>query len=182
MTTPGFRIATDDFELVWGTPPADAAPPVPRLREQTAYPVFLRGTPPVALEHRDPVLLRGLHTAPGVVWGTIDFGSQAGRSTFTVRAGDASLTFEVEVVPTKLGYEDDYRALVDDTQDLLTGLALEYLRGAFHTGAPAPVERASHLEWLTLLRATADELDRALDEIARRPRPAVERQPEPARA
>lgn len=183
-TDPGFRIATADFELVWGTPPATRTSPIPRLREQTAYPVFLRSTrgAPVALEHRDPVLLRALHTGDGVVWGTIDFGSQAGRSTFTVRASDASHSFDVEVVPTKLGYRDDYRALVDDTQDLLTGLALEYLRATFHTGAPARVERASHLEWLTLLRATADELERALDEIARRPRRAVERHPEPTRA
>ena len=181
----GFRIATPDFELVWGTPPDDAPSGTPRLREQTAYPVFVRGRAPVVLEHRDPVLLRALRAGDGgrVLWGTIDFGSQVGRSAFTLRVDGAEpVRFEVEVVPTKLGYEDDFRALVDDTQELLTGLALEYLRGAFHTGTPERVERPSHLEWLTLLRATAGELERALDEIARHPRRGIERHPEPTRA
>ncbi len=182
----GFRIATADFELLWGTPPADPLPlgAVPRLREETAYPLFLRSLrgAPVALRHRDPVLLGALRAADGVVWGTINFGSQVGRSTFTVSAGGEPHAFDVEVVPTKLGYEDDFRALVDDTQEILSGLALEYLRGAFHAGTPARTERPSQLEWLTLLRATADELERALQEIARHPRRSFERHPEPTRA
>ena len=182
----GFRIATADFELHWGT--ADPLPPgaVPRLREETSYPVFLRALrdTPVALQHRDPVLLGALRAAEGgrVVWGTINFGSQVGRSAFTVSAGGDAHVFEVEVVPTKLGYEDDFRALVDDTQEILGGLALEYLRGAFHAGTPARAGHASHLEWLTLLRTTADDLERALDEITLHPRRAVERQSEPTRA
>ncbi|HYW06912.1 MAG TPA: DUF2357 domain-containing protein, partial [Longimicrobium sp.] len=183
-----FRIATPEFELVWG---ADGAPPlppghVPRLSEQTAYPVFLRtlGGPPAALEHRDPLVLGPLRVADGgrLTYGTVDFGSQVGRSSFTIRSGGAAVSFEVEVVPTKLDYETDYRALVDDTQDLLTGLALEYLRATFHPGAPVPVERAGHVEWLTLLRHTADDLERALEHVARHPERGMRREAQPTRA
>ncbi len=180
----GFRIATADFELLWGTPGTSGE--IPPLREQTAYPLFLRSLrgAPVALQHRDPVLLGGLRAADDgrVQWGTINFGSQVGRSTFTVSAGGEPHRFQVEVVPTKLGYEDDFRALVDDTQEILGGLALEYLRGAYHAGAPVDAGHASQVEWLTLLRTAAGELERALHEIARHPRRAVERHPEPTRA
>jgi hypothetical protein len=181
----GFRIATPDFDLLWGTPAADA-PAVPRLAEQTAYPVVLRsrGGGRVALEHRDPGILRGLRTTDDgtLVWGTVDFGSQVGRSAFTVRAGGGETRFEVEVVPTKLDYEDDFRALVDDTQELAAGLALESLRATFHAGTPEPAARPGHAAWLTLLRHTAGELERALEEIARGPRGDVRRDPEPTRA
>lgn len=183
-----FRIATPDFELVWGADDAPPLPPghVPRLREQTAYPVFLRTLrgPPAALEHRDPLVLRPLRVANGgrMTYGAIDFGSQVGRSTFAIRSGGAAVSFEVEVVPTKLDYEADHRALVDDTQDLLTGLALEYLRATFYPGTPVPVERPGHVEWLTLLRHAADDLESALEHVARHPERGMRREAQPTRA
>ncbi|HEX2203852.1 MAG TPA: DUF2357 domain-containing protein, partial [Longimicrobium sp.] len=179
----GFRAAGPGFALEWGVVD-DAAPPVdptgdpPRLREETAYPVFLRATGdlPVALEARDPVPLRGLRSGDGgrVVYGAVDFGSQVGPTALAVRVGhEVALRFRVEVVPTKLDYEADWRALVADTEEISAALVMEYLRSAVHPGLPAPEGRSSRLEWALLLRHAMDALETALARIARRPLAAL---------
>lgn len=187
----GFRLAGPGFVLEWGAveeaAPLDPAREVPRLREQTAYPVFLRATGdlPVALEARDPVPLRALRRADGgrVVHGAVDFGAQVGTAALAVRVGDGvALRFSVEVAPTKLDYEDDYRALVADTEEIAAALALEYLRAAVHPGLPAPSGGPSRLEWALLLRHAMDDLEAALARIARRPHAALAPERAPARA
>jgi hypothetical protein len=155
----------------------------PRLFEQTDYTLFLRSgaDAPVSLEHRDPVLLRDLGSSDGgrVVHGRINFGSQIGHSVFTVCvAGDPELDFEVEIFPTKLDYAEDYARLVAETQDILTGLVLEYLRSTFQLGRHLHPPRATHLEWLLLLRHSVDDLERALNQIARHPQWGLTREPQ----
>jgi hypothetical protein len=60
----------------------------PHLFEQTDYPVYLRALAGgrVHLAHRDPVLLRDIRTSANadILHGVINFGSQLGRSEFTV--------------------------------------------------------------------------------------------------
>lgn len=188
----GFRVRTPRSLLVWGACGEEASLPEladegPRLREQTSYAVFLRSTTdaPVALYHPDPVLLHGLRSSDGgrVVHGTVDFGGQVGRSTFEVRVGgETEREFTVEVFPTKLDYQRDYTRLVEETQEVLTGLVLEYLRSTFQYGVEAPVARPSRLEWLLLLRFVAGDLERALHQIARGPRRELARSAHPVRA
>ncbi|HEV2129499.1 MAG TPA: DUF2357 domain-containing protein, partial [Longimicrobiaceae bacterium] len=184
-----FRIETDRLLLVWSAPHrAEISPSRPRLREQTDYLLFLRSSTaePVAIEHRDPVLLRDLTRSDGgrVIHGRINFGSQVGRSIFTLYVGGgAKLEFEVEVFPTKLDYAEDYAQLTAETQEILTGLVLEYLRSTFQLGHAAPVRsESSSVEWLTLLRHASVELERGLRQVARQPQRALLREPQDARA
>lgn len=146
----------------------------PRLFEQTDYVVVLRGKEGVnvGLEHGDPSLLRDVKSSRSgdVLHGVVNFGSQVGRSTFLIKAsGEPELEFEVEVFPTKLDYRKDYTQLVWEVQEVLTGLALEYLRSTFQLGSPVQAKQPSHLEWLTLLREVLDTLERALIHIFRQP-------------
>ena len=191
--TEGFRLEGPGWVLAWGAAADDGAQPplapgtVPCLREQTAYPVLLRSTggAPVALEHRDPLLLGALRSGDGgrVWWGMVDFVGQVGRSAFRVRAGEGeAAAFEVEVVPTKVGYRSDFAALVHDTHEITAALVLEWLRATTHPGAPVPLERPARIEWLLLLRRAADELEAALARIAREPRHALRREGEAVRA
>lgn len=157
------------------------------LREQTDYLLFLRSCTdqPVEVVHRDPVLLRDLACSDNgrVVHGRINFGSQIGRTLLSFQvAGEPELDLELEVLPTKLDYAEDYARLVEDTQEILAGLVLEHLRSTFQPGRPTGVPQPSRLEWLTLLRHAADELERALTQIARRPQRALTRDPQQTRA
>ncbi|HEX7242746.1 MAG TPA: DUF2357 domain-containing protein [Longimicrobiaceae bacterium] len=159
----------------------------PRLFEETAYSLYLRGKEgsTVALEHRDPALLRGLRASEEgrVVHGRVGFGGQVGRSEFTVLVdGEPELDFEVEVFPTKLDYAEDYARLRAETGEILTGLVLEYLRATFHLGVDRHAPGPTRLEWLALLRHAADDLERALREVARQPRWGMAPAAEEARA
>ncbi|HEX2191495.1 MAG TPA: DUF2357 domain-containing protein, partial [Longimicrobiaceae bacterium] len=169
--------------------PGDAGETVegPRLWEETGYGLYLRGRDgcPVSLEHRDPVILHGVRASEGgrVVHGRVGFGGQVGRSAFTVLAdGEPELDFEVEVFPAKLDYAEDYARLRAETGEVLTGLVLEYLRSTFHLGVDRHAPAPTRLEWLALLRHAADDLERALAEVARRPHRALAPAREPARA
>lgn len=187
-----FRVEGRGFVLSWGAAPEEALPrllagAVPRLREQTAYPVVLRATGrrPVGLVARDPVLLRGLRTADGgrMVFGAVDFGSQVGDAILDVTVeGEPVLRLTVEVVPTKLDYRTDFAALVADTQELLLGLVVEGMRATTHGALPVAEGQATRAEWLALLHHLAGDLERALGQIARHPRRGLAREEGPVRA
>ena len=89
------------------------------------------------LAHRDPVLLRDMSDEDDgrLALGYVNFGSQVGRSEFTLTVdGVPEVDFRVEVFPTKLDYASDYERLVAEVQEILTGLAVEYLRSTFRLG------------------------------------------------
>lgn len=171
----------------WRADGADGGTGGPRLFEETGYSLYLRGKDGrmVSVEHRDPVILRGLRASEGgrVVHGRVDFGGQVGRSGFEVRVdGAPEVDFEVEVFPAKLDYAEDYARLREETGEILAGLVLEYLRSTFHLGVDRHAPAPTRLEWIALLRHAADDLERALAEISREPRRDVAPADEPARA
>src|SRR5439155_23792826 len=67
--------------------------------------------------------------------------------------------------------------MMPEVQDLLTGLALEYLRATLLSGAPERVQHPTHLEWLTILRQVLDRLERGLRQVAARPHWGITREP-----
>ena len=184
-----FRIETESLLLVWSGPPdAESASLAPfPLREQTPYLLFARSKTgaPLAVEHRDPVLLRGLTASDEgrIVHGGINFGSQVGRSELVLRVGgEAEATVRVEVFPTKLDYAEDYRRLVADTQRIHTALVLEHLRATLQPAGADVARLPSELEWLLLLRHATRSLEQALEQIARHPRRGLAADSETLRA
>lgn len=146
----------------------------PQLFEQTDYTVFIKSkTPePISLETQNPALIRNLKIFDEgrLIIGTINFGSQVGRSEFLTRTGDEpEFKFEVEVYPSKLDPRD-YNQILDEVQDIMTGLILEYLKSTFSLGSSKNVPKPTHLEWLILLRKQIEDLDRALNQISLHPK------------
>lgn len=143
------------------------------LSEQTDYKLYLRSSGRVLLYHRDPVICRGLIAEEDgrVLHGSINFGSQVGRSRFTVVVDDRpEFDFEVEVFPTKLDYLSDYQRLLAEVQSLATGLALEYLRPTYSSAnSISNSQLNTHIEWLGMLRARLEVLEQAIRQIVRSP-------------
>lgn len=193
-----FTLTTDTIRLTWSGPPApvgttgtvrawtpdrrgrvqvEAEAPVV-LQEMTSYTVYAEHrarTGPLTLHHRDPVLTQRLQTSPDghVVHGTVALGSRAGHTRFEIRVGSSLLlTFEVEVVPTKLDYRTDYRALKRDVEALAHTLTLAYLQSTDEGAAPADA-RPTALSRLLVLRQTIEALERGLRQVARQPRLAT---------
>lgn len=190
-----FTLTTEAFRLVWRPkkrlPPSvgeeavrNAVEPMgagiaaevtgaPRFLEQTDYMFFLqsRTEAPVAVHHRDPVLLAGVHAAEeGRIWhGLVNFGGQVGTSTFVVSVeGQPHVRFTAEVCPTKLDYRTDYAALRDDVQAFATALLLEYLRATVQPADFDP-EVAASLAWVLLLREVLGDLEKALAHVGQHP-------------
>ena len=153
----------------------------PCLYEETAYSLLLLGIDKerVELRHRDSTIVQSLYSKSGgsILHGTINFGSDIGRSRFTVYVDNkAEYDFEVEVFPSKLDYAADYALLLADLQDVMAGLVLEYLRPTFQFGLTVESPSSSRLEWILLLRHTIGDLERALHYVERHPHQGVVRE------
>lgn len=147
----------------------------PALFEDTTYQLTLRWKDGAAgrgsLTHRDPSVLRNVVPVPGFdgLHGPINFRRDVGRTRFLVAADKAVTTIELTVFPAKIDFESDYLDLVHEIEDAERALALEYF-GATAISARRVAGVPSSVEWLTLLRAEADDLERSLSIIASRPR------------
>lgn len=147
----------------------------PALFEETEYQIYLRTTWPgdrISLVHRDPFITSKLSSQEGgrVLHGTLNFRGQIGRSTFTVCINDRpQLDIDVEVFPTKIDYETDYKEIVADLQNVVRSLAYEYLRSTFQFGKSTSMAKPTRLEWLLLLREVFDELERSVRHIVQQP-------------
>lgn len=169
--------AVHHVESTWRTPL--------RLEEETAYPVLLnsRTEAPVALYHRDPVVVGGLTAAEGgrTWYGAVGFGSSVGRSRFVVLAGDRpEVVFTVTVAPRKVD-EADAAAMRREIEAALAGLAVRYL-GPATVPAEERAMQSSRPVWLVQLQAALPALEAALAAVSHRPREALRRAPDFLRA
>lgn len=143
-----------------------------RIDEETTHSIWLESLDgaPVALHHADPVLVAGLASARGgsVVYGPVRFGSQAGRSRFTVTAGGVpEMSFDVTVSPAKASWAD-VEAMRAEVEAAVSGAALAFVRPA-EARLERAAGRASDPAWLALLRSETPRLARALASVARNP-------------
>ncbi|HEX9951390.1 MAG TPA: DUF2357 domain-containing protein [Rubricoccaceae bacterium] len=141
-----------------------------RIDEETTHGVWLesRDGSVVGLHHADPVVVAGLASARGgtVIYGTVRFGAQAGRSRFSVTAGGRpEALVEVTVSPAKASWAD-VEAMRARVEAAVLGAALALLRPAEEHLARAG-GMSSPPAWLALLRAEAPRLGLALRSVAR---------------
>ena len=146
----------------------------PVLYEQTNYKLFVqsKNDQKVTIYHRDPIIqaMIGYENNQQIALGFINFGSQIGRSEFSVFVNDQpEFDFEIEVFPSKLDYVNDYQQILADIQDVFHGLAFEYLRSTYLQGRQVSVPQPTELEWLVLLRSVVSDLERAYYHIAQHP-------------
>lgn len=168
--------------VVDGKPTTAPVAPL-HLFEQRDYSIYARVSgqaQTIKITHRDPNITRAIGSEDNSqsTFGRVNFGSQVGRTTFTLLVdGRPEFDVEFEVFPAKLDYATDYERLLADVQGVLTGLAFEYLRATYHLGVSFTAPRPTELEWLLLLRNVVVELEKALRFIAARPRRGLTREP-----
>jgi hypothetical protein len=158
-----------------GSEHSDASRAGPALYEWTTYEIFAESRNGLAVElrHRDPRLLANVASPqrrPDLVSGRLSFRGQIGLTRLEVWvAGRAAVRIELEVFPTKLDYESDYDALVAEVNSATRALALEYLRATYQGGSEEYTSRPRDVEFATLLRHHADDLDRAMQWVSAHP-------------
>jgi hypothetical protein len=157
-------LVADDSELIVG----------PQLHEQTDYEVFVQSKlgKKIGLVHSDPNMQKVLVTKDGgrIVFGSVNFGSEVGYTTFSVTVNDQpEFEFVTEVYPTKLDYKSDYEQLVAEVQEYIAGLVLEFIRSTFKLSLPTLRHQSSTVEWLLLLQMVVKDLEQATLFISRNP-------------
>ncbi|MFM7167948.1 MAG: DUF2357 domain-containing protein [Planctomycetaceae bacterium] len=147
----------------------------PALFEETDYQIYLRAlnnSQSVRMQHRDPLIVRHLTTQESgrVQHGVINFRGQAGQTTITICINSRPYAIlELEVFPTKMDYQSDFRSLIADLQQHAQGLVWEYLRSTVHQAQTLGSRPANRLEWLLILRRILDSLDAAVRHISHSP-------------
>ena len=175
-----------------GVPEAVARDPAlvagPALFEESDYEVYARAARQgdrLSLYREDALLSSTVREEEDgrVIHGLVSFGAHVGKSTFTLRAGGApEVSFEVEVFPSKLDYQEDYRRILAEVQEIAAGLALVFLSSTRQGGRAVPSRRPADLEWVILLRGVIDDLERALRHVAERPLRGIARRAGPVPA
>lgn len=143
----------------------------PLLFEEVTYQFWADGTAhPPLVSHRDPLFARAITHRPGrrSASGTFNLQRQIGTLSFTVTFGAVHVEIELEVVPTKIDYRTDYQQLITEVAAGARGLALAYMRST-QTTASHGAERATEIEWLTVLRQRIDDLRHALHRVNSQP-------------
>jgi Domain of unknown function (DUF2357)/PD-(D/E)XK nuclease superfamily len=178
-------------EIYWlgsdGDEHSDASGAGPALYEWTTYEVFVESKDGynVQLHHRDPRLVANIASPlhhPELAGGRLSFRGQIGLTRLEVRSGTKSvLGVELEVFPTKLDYDSDYTALLAEVNSAMRALALEYLRATYQGASQERASRPRNVEFATLLRHHADELERAMQWVSSHPTRQLLRVPESAR-
>ncbi len=143
-----------------------------RLEEETTFDVWLesRDGQPVELRHADPVLVAGLASARGgrVVYGSVRFGAQAGRSRFVLTsAGVPDVLVDVVVSPRKATW-GEVAAMRACVEAAAAGAALASVRPVEADLGRGGAAR-SPAAWIAALRAATPRLVAALGAIARDP-------------
>jgi len=149
--------------------------PIRPLFEQCTYRLSLKSTAGerVAVKHIDSGIQDRLFHIPDTpehIVGDINFRSHVGFSEFEVWVENRQLyTFEVEVFPTKLDYKEDFELMMAEVQEIMAGLAFEYLKSTYIGGKIEPTGQQTNLEWVILFEHILEDLKRSLRQIARNP-------------
>lgn len=154
----------------------------PLLFEDTSYHLYVAGVDNApSVVHRDPLFGRDLsaHPRQRVVSGTFNLGRQVGETSFDILVDGHSVGITLEVVPTKIDYATDYRALVEEVRATSRSLALAFLRSTHQSAAHSSSQRATALEWIASLTACAEDVTQAVHQINQRPYRHLLRRVEP---
>ena len=65
--------------------------------------------------------------------GVINFGNNVGYSDFHVLAGESTLlSLRIEVFPSKISYKEDYRAMMQDLDRIISDSVLDFMKKTWH--------------------------------------------------
>lgn len=102
--------------------------------------------------------------------GVIRFGNDIGMSDFIVRVdGKNYLKLTIEVFPSKIGYKDDYKAIVADVTAEVYNLVFDFLKKTYASFNIASTGQASPVEFFAIIRKIYTEFLAASDMVLAKP-------------
>lgn len=102
--------------------------------------------------------------------GVINFGNDIGISDLVVLLdGKRYLKLSIEVFPSKIGYKDDYKAIVADVTAEVYNLVFDFLKKTYDYFDISSNKQASPVEFFAIIRKIYDEFLSAADMIIAKP-------------
>lgn len=102
--------------------------------------------------------------------GVIRFGNDIGMSDLIVRVdGKNYLKLTIEVFPSKIGYKDDYKAIVADVTAEVYNLVFDFLKKTYDSFDIASTGQASPVEFFAIIRKIYAEFLAASDMVLAKP-------------
>ena len=147
----------------------------PLFYEQQRYEIVIEanGEHDIAFWH-DNLNIRNKVTSVGrnsrILSGIINFGNEIGLSDLVVQVDGANyLRLTLEVFPTKIGYKDDYKAIVEDVTREVYGLVFDFLKKTYLGYQQSDHVISSPVEFFSVIRHIFGDFMKAADMILTQP-------------
>lgn len=107
--------------------------------------------------------------------GVINFGNEIGMSDLVVLVdGKRYLKLTIEVFPSKIGYKDDYKAIVSDVTKEVYDLVFDFLRKTYDSFDVSSRRQSSQVEFFAIIRKIYEEFLSAADMVIAKPHHVLE--------
>ena len=107
--------------------------------------------------------------------GVINFGNEIGMSDLVVLVdGKSYLKLTIEVFPSKIGYKDDYKAIVADVTAEVYNLVFDFLKKTYDSFDISSNKQSSPVEFFAIIRKIYDEFLSAADMVITKPHHVLE--------
>ncbi len=102
--------------------------------------------------------------------GILNFRSEIGYTELVIMVDrEETMTIKIEVFPSKLDYQADYYALLEDVNHEIHNLAFDFLKKTYQLASPNQYIGNSLAEYYHMLRLIFDQLMKSVDYVLQRP-------------
>lgn len=151
----------------------------PVFFEQQSYEIVIEpiGNHQAAFRHENNRIQESVTpvgSQSGILSGVIRFGNEIGLSDLVLLVdGKHCLTLTIEVFPTRICYQADYREILRDVNAEVSGLVFDCLQKTYASFGLSGRQLSSPVEFFAVLRAIYDRFLAAADRILASPHPAL---------
>lgn len=112
-----------------------------------------------------------------ILSGIINFGNEIGLSDLVIRVnGKNYLKLTIEVFPSKIGYKDDYKAIVADVTEEIYNLIFDFLKKTYDSFDISSKKQSSSVEFFAIIRVIFQKFLTAADMVIAKPHHVLEKE------
>lgn len=147
----------------------------PLFFEQQQYQMFIEAKADNHIEFwHENINIRKMVTPVGrshnMFSGIINFGNDIGMSDLVIRLdGKDYLKIKIEVFPSKIGYRDDYKAIVTDVTKEVYNLVFDFLKKTYDSFDVSSRNQSSQVEFFAIIIKIYKELLASADMVIAKP-------------
>lgn len=143
--------------------------------EQTDYEIIVKSTDgkPVSLWHENYTVrdrISPVTDAGDLISGIVNFGNSVGFSDFEIsHDGKKNLVVRIEVFPSIISYKEDYRNMLQDISNEISGAVLDFMRSTYREFASGSTQNTVSALFFEIIQRSFQKLLNAVNTIAASP-------------